>query len=244
MNEAAHRASSIAADDWLTQALGMPAFAVRPPLPAALAAELARLPDPAFCFARVPATDAAAVAQLEAAGFRPVGEQLTFERAAEPAPAVPGVEVRRAAPQDRDAVLDIAGSCFTLSRFHQDSRIGVQAANALKRAWMANCLDGKRGEEVLVALDRGCPAGFLAVLLARDVAIIDLIGVATQSRRRGIGASLVDAFIARWRGRTARLRVGTQAANAPSIRLYERRGFRLAGAASVLHAHLRGGRPA
>jgi ribosomal protein S18 acetylase RimI-like enzyme len=96
---------------------------------------------------------------------------------------------------------------------------------------------------VLVAIERGRPTGFLAVLLAQGAAIIDLIGVASQSQRCGIGAALVDAYIERWRGRAAALRVGTQEANVASLRLYEGRGFRAVGRASVWHAHLRGGRP-
>jgi dTDP-4-amino-4,6-dideoxy-D-galactose acyltransferase len=234
------------ADDWLSQALGMPAFALGLPVPAApaLAADFARLPGDAFCFAKVPAEDRAALAALQTAGFRLIETQVTFERAADPAPAAPSVEVRGAELADRDAVLEIAGSCFRFSRFHQDPRIGVPTAHALKRAWMANCLDGKRGEEVLVALDQGRPVGFLAVLLAKDAAVIDLIGVATQSQRSGIGASLVNAFSARWGARVPRLRVGTQAVNAASISLYERCGFRPVARTSVLHAHYRGGRPA
>jgi ribosomal-protein-alanine N-acetyltransferase len=82
------------------------------------------------------------------------------------------------------------------------------------------------------------------VLLAPDAAVIDLVGVDTGSQRRGIGAALVDAFVARWRERASRLRVGTQAVNAPSIALYERCGFRRVGITRVLHAHLRDGRPA
>jgi ribosomal protein S18 acetylase RimI-like enzyme len=229
-------------DAWLSRTLGTPSFALRLPMSAALGATLASLPDPAFCFAKVPAADSAAAAHLEGAGFRVVCDQLTFERSAEPRTEAPRLAVRRATPRDRDAVLDIAGTCFRFSRFHQDAHIGTPAANALKRAWMANCLDGQRGEEVLVALHEGRIAGFLAVLLAGDAAIIDLIGVAAQSQRRGIGASLVDAFIGRWGGRAARLRVGTQAANVPSVGLYERCGFRLAGVERVLHAHFRGGR--
>jgi GNAT superfamily N-acetyltransferase len=234
----------LAPDAWLSRTLGMPAFALRLPLPTAsvLAAELSRLPDAAFCFAKVPSADAASAAALEGAGFRLVDTSVTLERAADPAPAAPRVEVRLAAPHDRDAVLDIAGSCFRFSRFHQDPRIGVQTAHAVKRAWAANCLDGKRGEEVLVALDNSQPAGFLAVLLAQDFAIIDLIGVATQYQRRGIGAALVDAFVGRWRTRAVRLRVGTQVANGPSLRLYESRDFLPADRTNVLHAHLRAGR--
>jgi ribosomal protein S18 acetylase RimI-like enzyme len=236
----------LTSDDWLARTLGRPAFGLRLPLPPAarLGAALARLPGEAFCFAKVPDGDSASAAALEGLGFRQVDTQVTLERGANPAPTAPRVEVRRAEGRDRAAVLDIAGSCFRFSRFHQDPRIGLQAAHAVKRAWAANCLDGKRGEEVLVALDETRPAGFLAVLLAPDVAVIDLIGVAAGSQRRGIGAALVDAFVMRWRGRAVRLRVGTQAANAPSIALYERCGFRRTGATRVLHAHLRDGRPA
>jgi ribosomal protein S18 acetylase RimI-like enzyme len=236
----------LAPDDWLARTLGRPAYGLRLPLPPVplLAAALARLPGEAFCFTKVPEGDSTSSAVLEGCGFRQVDTQVTLERAGEPAPAAPRLEVRRAEPRDRDAVLDIAGSCFRFSRFHQDTRIGLQAAHAVKRAWAANCLDGERGEEVLVALDRGRPAGFLAVLLAPDAAVIDLIGVATGSQRLGIGTALVDAFVARWRGRAARLRVGTQAVNAPSIALYERCGFRRVAATRVLHAHLRDGRPA
>ena len=236
----------LAPDAWLARTLGRPSFGLRLPLPPAaqLAAVLAHLPGEAFCFAKVPEGDDVSSATLEGCGFRQVDTQVTLERGADPAPTAPRVEVRGAQPGDRDAVLDIAGSCFRYSRFHQDARIGLPTAHGVKRAWAANCLDGKRGEEVLVALDEGQPAGFLAVLLAPDAAVIDLIGVATGSQRRGIGAALVDAFVARWRGRAPRLRVGTQAANAPSIALYERCGFRRVGATRVLHAHLRDGRPA
>jgi len=179
----------LAPDAWLGRTLGRPAFGLRLPLPLApqLAAALARLPGEAFCFAKVPEGDGASSATLAGFGFRQVDTQVTLECAAHPAPAAPRMEVRRAESGDREAVLDIAGSCFRYSRFHQDARIGLQAAHAIKRAWAANCFDGKRGEEVLVALDEGRPAGFLAVLLAPDAAVIDLIGVDTGSQRRGIG---------------------------------------------------------
>ena len=244
MNAVAGR-ELLAPDAWLSRTLGRPAFGLRPPLPPApqLAAALAHLSGEAFCFAKVPEGDGASSAALEGCGFRQVDTQVTLERAAAPAPVATRAQVRRAEPRDREAVLDIAGSCFRFSRFHQDPRIGLQAAHAVKRAWAANCLDGKRGEEVLVALDDGRPTGFLAVLLAQDAAVIDLIGVATDSQRRGIGAALVDTFVERWRGRAPRLRVGTQAVNAPSIALYEARGFRRVGETRVLHAHLRDGRP-
>jgi len=240
----------LAPDAWLTQTLGLAAFVLRLPLPAAavLGAELARAaPGRALYFAKVPVAEGAAVSQLEDAGFHVVDTQLTFERAPQDLPTA-SPEVRLAAPQDRQAVLDIAGSCFRFSRFHQDPKIGLRAAHEVKRAWAANCLDRKRGEEVLVALADGRVAGFLAVLLASErgetTAIIDLVGVAPHTQRRGLGAALVRSFIARWGSRAARLRVGTQAANSASVRVYESCGFRFSGAAYVLHAHYHGGKPA
>src|SRR5262245_1179329 len=107
----------LAPDAWLSRTLGRPAFGLHLPLPPApqLAAEIARLRGEAFCFAKVPAADGAASAVLEALGFRQVDTQVTLERPTQPAPAVPRAEVRPAEPRDREAVLDIAGSCFRFS---------------------------------------------------------------------------------------------------------------------------------
>src|SRR6185436_16334412 len=132
MSARAATADVLLPDAWLSRTLGTPAFSLRLPVPRALDAELARLPDPAFCFAKVPEADAASAAALGAAGFRQVDMQVTLERGADPAPVAPGAEVRLAEPEDRDDVLNIAGSCFRFSRFHQDSRIGARTANKLK----------------------------------------------------------------------------------------------------------------
>ena len=244
MSASAAAAEMLVSDAWLSRTLGVPAFALRLPLPQTLPAQLSRLPSKAFCFAKVPEADAASCAVLKGSGFSHVDTQVTLERSAGQPPAAPRVEVRMAEKADRNAVLDIAGSCFRFSRFHQDAKIGTQTAHAVKRAWAANCLDGQRGEEVLVALDGGRPAGFLAVLYTPEAAIIDLVAVAMQSQGRGIGAALVDVFIARWRDRAPRLRVGTQAANEASLCLYEGRGFVPVARTAVWHAHLQGGKPA
>ena len=241
-----------APDAWLARTLAIPTFSLRPPPspdPRALSSQMEKAASSgdAFFFAKVPVADISAVSRLAAAGFGVVDTQLGFEHAVQvPGPA--GIEVGPAAPAERGDVLDIAGSCFRYSRFHQDPRIGREAADRVKRAWAQNCLDGRRGEEVLVARLAGRPAGFLAVLLAqaegKTAAVIDLVGVGVPDQGRGVGAALVTAFVSRWRPRADFLRVGTQAANATSVRLYERCGFRFRSAAYVLHAHFRHGRPA
>lgn len=74
--------------------------------------------------------------------------------------------------------------------------------------------------------------------------VIDLIAVAPQVARQGLAQEMIAFIAANGTGdghRPSGLRVGTQAANTPSVRLYESLGFRLVKAQFVLHHHGRGG---
>jgi ribosomal protein S18 acetylase RimI-like enzyme len=159
--------------------------------------------------------------------------------------AYKGLLVREVEPDDYAAVLDIAGCCFRYSRFHLDAVFPAAVAHAIKRAWIQSYVDRQRGEQLLVALVNGKPAGFLAVLEAtvegQACRVIDLIGVAQTYQGRGVGRALVGCFLEDCAHRGLGARVGTQAANIPSLRLYESLGFRVCETAYVLHAHVGGG---
>lgn len=127
-------------------------------------------------------------------------------------------------------ILDIAEKCFIHDRFHQDPHIPDGVAGKIKRAWMKNCLDGGRGNRVF-----SLPDGFLCAMLQGDYAVIDLIGVDPAKQGLGIGSVLVDMFL--WYYQGLKYRVGTQLANIPSLRLYARKGFWIAGYKYVLHRH-------
>ena len=78
--------------------------------------------------------------------------------------------------------------------------------------------------------------GFTLLLVPTDSeVVIDLIAVDDAYRRRGIAAEMI-AFVES-QFAPAQLVVGTQVANLPSVRLYEKLGFRLAGAQYVFHFH-------
>jgi ribosomal protein S18 acetylase RimI-like enzyme len=219
-------------DAWLSDVLGVPAFAVDP------AGNLDRPAGRAFEYAKVLAQDVAAVARLCTHGFVPVDVNVTLVRPARfGAPAGRGAGVRPAEPADADRLLEIADTSFRYSRFHLDPEIPQELAGRVKREWTRSYLDGRRGLELLVAVSDGGPVGLLAVLADGDVRVIDIVAVASDRQRRGIGRALVDAFVERHGQRE--LRVGTQAANASSLRLYEGAGFRFASAAYVLHRHTR-----
>jgi hypothetical protein len=48
----------------------------------------------------------------------------------------------------------------------------------------------------------------------------------------------VRSFVGRYRGEAVVLRVGTQGANVPSLRLYEKCGFSVRGTGLMLHRHV------
>jgi ribosomal protein S18 acetylase RimI-like enzyme len=190
-----------------------------------------------FAYAKLDAADIAATTALTDIGFRLVDTAISFSGIPE-GEAVSGM--RFANSGDRDAVAAIAGQSFRFSRFHLDPQVPNALANAIKVAWAANYFAGQRGDGMVIAEHEGRVAGFLQLLWAGDRLVIDLIGVAPQLQGRGFGRGMIR-YAARYGtgdGRIpAGMLVGTQAANIPSVRLYESLGFRMASAQHVLHHH-------
>lgn len=240
-------------DPWLSEQLGHRCWRLEaeasPQDPAEVRAALlqAAAGKAGFAYAKVPTARVGKVACLADAGFRIVDVSVTLDRpvAAPPGAFGPGVDVGELRAGEEPAVLGIAGSSFRYSRFHLDPRIPRSAADAVKRAWVESYLKGARGEHLLVARRGRDLAGFLAVLAQPGPPtawVIDLIAVAEAHQGQGVGRTLVQAFHHAAAGHAEVLRVGTQAANVPSLRLYEQAGFRVADTAYVLHAHVDGGR--
>jgi len=204
------------------------------------------LPSRAFYYAKVPVTSVAQVGALTKAGFRVIDVNVTFER--EPAQSVESdstIIVRGVLPKDEAAILDIAESAFVYSRFHLDPFVSKELADKIKREWIANYVRGQRGERLLMAEVDGKPAGFLALFVTGEkekIGVIDLIAVAKNMQGRGVGMRLVQYHINDAVQKYARLMVGTQIANIPSMRLYQTCGYEISNSTYVLHAHVNEGR--
>lgn len=247
-------------DAWLSRIFGYDAFKIpfdgsrlsAADVREALAAHRLRAAIPstqlgasgAFYYAKVPTRRVDSVQALAQSGFGVVDVNVTFEyqaaRRARANDASP-VTVREIQPAEYEAVLEIAASCFTTSRFHLDPEIPTALAHAIKREWVKSYIARQRGEKLLVALRHGMPVGFLAVLASsldsEPCRVIDLIGVARTHQGSGVGKALVTYLQEEASSAGLLLRVGTQAANLLSIRLYEGLGFRVAETAYVLHYH-------
>ena len=68
--------------------------------------------------------------------------------------------------------------------------------------------------------------------------IIDLVGVSEDYRGKGIGSLLVSKALKWFSNYTNSVYVGTQAANIPAIRLYEKMGFHQVFSEATLHLWL------
>jgi GNAT superfamily N-acetyltransferase len=219
-------------DAWLSDVLGFPVFATGP------AGETPSSGERSLTYTKVPVEATQTVSDLTARGFAVVDVNVTLSRNKNPlGNEASSVAVGPASPEQGEALADIAGSCFRYSRFHLDPLLPNELADRVKRAWVMSYVEGRRGVELLAALKGDQPAGFLAVLASGEARVIDLVGVSPDAQRQGIGAALVSAFVERHAPVAAELRAGTQIANVPSLRLYERLGFSISSAAYVLHLH-------
>ncbi|MDP1526084.1 MAG: GNAT family N-acetyltransferase [Rhodocyclaceae bacterium] len=227
------------ADLWLAGILGYPVWRIED---ASDGESLSALESdiPVFAYAKVGASDIASVSRLVGSGFLVVDVALTFD-AGIIAPTSASDGVRLALPEDREAVARVARGAFRFSRFHLDPLVPNGIADTIKSAWAVNYFEGRRGDGMVVAERDGCIVGFLQLIwTAPDSLVIDLIGVDPAWQGQGIGRDMI-VYAARHGtgdGRVpAGMTVGTQAANAPSVRLYESLGFRLASAQYVMHFH-------
>ena len=223
---------AIRPDAWLTEVVGFPVYAV------AADATSSDTAGDGFAYAKVGVDRPGDVARLEGQGFRVVDVNVTLSRSGgdPPAPAA-GIDVGPAHPDEHDRLLEIAAKCFRYSRFHLDPAFADELADRVKREWIRSYVEGRRGIELLAARSGGRPVGFLAVVESGDARVIDLVGVAEADQGRGAGRALVAGFVERHGGQGRELLVGTQIANTPSLRLYSRMGFEVAGASYVLHRH-------
>jgi ribosomal protein S18 acetylase RimI-like enzyme len=241
---AIRRGFTVHPDAWLAGIIDRPAFRVdcvdAPPSDWKARLECEDL----FITAKVGADQVADASLLQDLGFRMIDAALTFEASAVTAPAA-NPRTRFARAEDRAAVAQLAGSAFAYSRFHLDPAIPTWLAHRVKAAWADNFFAGKRGDGMVVAEQAGFVVGFLQLLWhPGDVVVIDLIAVAPRSARSGLARAMIGFAAVNGVGDARRprgFRVGTQAANTPSVRLYESLGFRLSQAQFVLHHHGRNG---
>jgi len=184
------------------------------------------------------ATDPALGAGLAAAGFEHVETLVTYERpiAIDEIPETSSaIEIELARPADAEACAEIARTAFTSDRLHADPRLPREAADEMKAKWIRNSIGG-RADAVVVLREADHVIGFNACMRPDpDTALIDLIAVSPAAQGKGVGRRLVVDSLRHYADTANRMRVGTQAKNDRSCRLYESLGFQEVSRADTYH---------
>ena len=190
-----------------------------------------------FIFSKVPVYDYDAIKLLENVGFHLVDTNIIFEKPIDSLCRRAGSsEIRFAVPEDRQSVQCLAAINFSYSRFHLDPLIPDDKANQIKARWAENFFFGIRGDSMVIASIGGRIVGFLQLLYSGEDLIIDLIAVDRLFRRQGVAIDMILYAQRNLKGFN-KVRVGTQLANMPSIRMYEHLGFIFTSASYVFHYH-------
>ena len=241
---------SIKEDSWLSTVMERPVFRVDAAERGAAAAVREHLKGKSgYYFAKVGSADVVTTKELLREGFFVADVNVTFavapSRIAGAASPTVDVGTLPSGPEHartKEEVLAIAHDSFRFTRFHLDPLVSKATADLVKKEWVRNYAEGKRGDHLFVATSGGRAVGFLAALKSHDgtTAIIDLVGVSPSAQRQGVGRTMITRFAEHYRD-VKELLVGTQVANVPSVQLYESMGFRLKSSQYVLHLHVRDG---
>jgi GNAT superfamily N-acetyltransferase len=195
---------------------------------------------------RVPMDDTTTVNALERKGAVTTDVLLTFNhdlRQLNPSQArIRGVAVAEARPDDEEDIVRIGQNVFKIDHFHADPRLPSDRCDELYAKWTKNCLNGL-SDKVLVAKKGPDVAGFITCKVESLVpeykyGIIDLVGVADESQRTGVGTLLVDEALKWFSGKVASVYVGTQTGNIAALRLYEKCAFKAIYSEVTLHLWL------
>jgi GNAT superfamily N-acetyltransferase len=191
-----------------------------------------------FIQTKIDTLELEAIALLEAWGFHLIDTNVVFERTVfSEEHKETSSRIRVAENIDSQTVGELGRNSFVYSRFHLDPQIPVETANEIKSAWVLNFFQGKRGNQLLVAEMDQEIVGFNQLICGKDNSVcIDLIAVGKSFARQGIASALIN-YIKTVYGDKKRIVVGTQVSNIPSIRLYQKLGFRMCCSKYVFHYH-------
>lgn len=213
-------------DAWLSSLLGKAAYHVAP--------DVTNITETGFYDSK--ANLMSQVGALARLGFDPIVTEVALER--RPIASImekTKTPTRAATPADQAAVKLIAGKTFSFDRFHRDPKIGKAVADEIKRQWVGNFFDGKRGTHMIVVERDGKVVGFSQCICRDGVLITDLMGVDPAYLGRGAGRDLMRGALTTIEHKVAR--VGTQIDNLASLALYTSLGYRMMDSRVVCHYH-------
>jgi hypothetical protein len=189
---------------------------------------------------RVPAHPALLGALLESVGFRFVEMQLraTLPRLRSSDLRPSRITIRAASAADREGIARIAGSAFTLGRYHADPRFPRPLADRRYRVWMERSLaDPSPGTWIGVVGPESVPSGFLHAELTDRFADIRLAAVDQETAGIAGPELFLGALHEFARRGVTQATARVSAVNSAVLNIYAALGFRFHEPELVFHWH-------
>ena len=199
--------------------------------------------NPCLLTSRITALNQQATRALENSGFHLMECYLELEHNLKRIPSMIGKAIIRPFHKNEISQLEkIAFESFQYSRFHMDPLLRSAEANISRSEWVRNSCRGDAKAVFVAEVDQR-PAGFVIckekALGPGSVGNLDLIAVHPDYRNRKLGYNLTVEFLRFCRSQKYSLaKVGTQAHNIPSIRIYEKIGFLMSHTYYSYHKHI------
>ncbi|MBL4654263.1 MAG: GNAT family N-acetyltransferase [Bacteroidia bacterium] len=191
-----------------------------------------------YVFTKVSTEKTEQVKFIEKLGFNLIDTNVSFEKNLSPILDFKFTcNVLLARPVDEEKTVELASRTMRNSRFHLDKCFEQSTADYLKGEWVRNYFKGKRGDAMVIALEKDKIVGFLQLIKSNgNKLFIDLIGVDSSIRNKGIASNMIHFAESEFKD-CEKYVVGTQVSNIPSIRLYEKLGFKMISSNYVFHYH-------
>ena len=195
--------------------------------------------DNIFLYVKIPINYLEIVHFFQETKFMIADVNIVFEKKVSPISSLTNsnTKISFSVQSDREEVKELAKNTFKYSRFHMDKAFLPEQANLIKAEWANNYYLGNRGKWMIVAKMNNRIVGFLLILEgANKSLVIDLIGVHSELRNRGLARQMIN-YAEKELFSFHKMFVGTQLINTPSIHFYENMGFRTCKSYYILHYH-------
>lgn len=166
------------------------------------------------------------VRALEKSGFILVDGLITFGiNSSETEIEKIAKEVREANKNDIGKLKNLTSGLYSNTRVFNDPLISEEKANAFYIKWIENSVVGEAADSVLIWEENTNILGYITL---QKKGQIPLIGVSKRARGKGIGKSLINASLDKfkeWGVET--VEIETQMSNVAALRVYQDCGFKI-----------------
>ena len=131
----------------------------------------------------------------------------------------------------------ISKNSFIDDRFHKDQTINKKFADQIKKAWVENYFNGKRGDCMFHIEIKNQIAGFILINhLSKKISSIDLIAVKKEYRGKNLAKSLIENICKYLSNNNfQKLILSTQMNNINSMNLYNSLKFEINSIEYIFH---------